>query len=125
MATTKLEKIAWQPYFDNVSKILAGKECEIEVASLKIGDQIDAEWLPLLGIVYDPKNDLLKVLLEGLDHLIRKPSEIFIDHGAVGLVSMEVIDADDARQIIKLRDPLMLPYSGQAGASSDQGRDQP
>jgi hypothetical protein len=114
MAIVKLEKEKWQRYFDNLSKILGGKQAEIEVASLKIGDQIEAEWVPLLGISYDPKDDLVEILVEGLDHLIHKPVEIFIDAGPIELTSMEVIDADDYRQIIKLREPLMLPYEGHA-----------
>ena len=109
MAISKLEKSAWHPYFDNVSKILDGKRAEVEVASLKIGAQIEAEWLPLLGIVYDPKDDIVEVVLEGLDHLIYKPREVYVDQEVVELSSMEVIDADGVRQIIKLRDPLMLP----------------
>lgn len=56
------------------------------MASLKLGNQIEAEWVPLLGITCDPKNDLVEVLPEGLD-------------------------TDDVRQIIRLRDPIMLPYS--------------
>lgn len=109
MATLKLEKEAWHPYFDNITKILEGKRVEVEIASLKIGDQVEAEWLPLIGIVYDPKDDIIEVALEGLDHLIHKPREVFVDQEAVELISMEVIDADDTRQIIRLRDPLMLP----------------
>lgn len=46
-----------------------GKQAEIEVALLDIGDQIEAEWVPLLGITYDPKDDPVVVLLDGLDHL--------------------------------------------------------
>ena len=110
MATSKLEKEQWQKYFDYVSKILVGKRAEIEVASLKIGDQIEAEWLPFLGIVYDHKNNIVEILTEDLDHLIHKPREIFIDQGPAGLSSLEVIDEDGYQQIIKLRDPLMLPY---------------
>jgi hypothetical protein len=112
MATSKLEKNTWHPYFDNVSKILGGKQAEVEIASLELGNQIEAEWLPLLGLVYDPKSDIVEVLMDGLDHLIHKPSEIFIDQGPAGLNSFEVVDADGVRQIIKLRDPLMLPFSG-------------
>jgi hypothetical protein len=111
MATVKLDKGAWHAYFDRISKLVVGKQAEIEVASLKLGDQIEAEWVPLLGITYDPKNDLVEVLLEGLDHLIQNPRDIFIDQGPAGLASMEVIDTDDVRQIIRLRDPLMLPHS--------------
>jgi hypothetical protein len=112
MATEKLEKTAWQPYLDHVSKQLApgSKRAEIEVASLQLGDQIEAEWVPLLGISYDPNDDLVEVLVEGLDHLIHHPAEIWVDAGPLGLVSMEVIDKDQIRNIVKLRDPLMLPY---------------
>lgn len=112
MATVKLDKGVWHTYFDHFSKLVTGKQAEIEVASLNIGDQIEAEWVPLLGITYDPKNDLVEVLLEGLDHLIRNPRDIYVEQEASGLLtSMEVIDTDDVRQIIRLRDPLMLPYS--------------
>jgi hypothetical protein len=109
MATTKLEKNAWHPYFDHVSKLLDGKRVEVEVASLNIGNQLVAEWLPLIGIVYDAKDDVIEVALEGVDHMIRQPKEVFVDQEAVMLSSMEVVDADNTRQIIRLRDPLMLP----------------
>lgn len=116
MATVKLDKAAWQKYFDHLSKSqLVGKEVEIEVASLDIGDQVEQEWIPLLGISYDPKGDLVQVLVEGLDHLIHKPREIWVEHGPAGVASMEVIDGDDVKQVIRLREPLMLPFSGTHG----------
>ena len=115
MATTKLDKAAWRKTFDQLSKSsLVGKEVEIEVTGLNIGDQIEQEWIQLLGMSYDPKNDVIEILVEGLDHLIHKPREVWVDLGPIGLVSMEVIDDDDVRQIIRLREPLMLPYSGTA-----------
>jgi len=111
MATVKLDKGTWQTYFDRVSKLVVGKQAEIEVASLNIGDQIEAEWLPLLGVSYDPKNDLVEVLVEGLDHLIHNPREVYVDQGPTGMTSMLVVDDADVRQIIRLRDPIMLPYA--------------
>jgi Family of unknown function (DUF5335) len=59
--------------FDRLSKTLQGKQAEIEVASLSLGDQVEAEWLLLHGITYDPNDDLVEVVLERLDHMIRKP----------------------------------------------------
>jgi hypothetical protein len=117
MAIQKLEKPAWHPYFDQMSKLIIGKRAEVEVAALNIGDQIEAEWLPLMGIVYDHKDDLVEVLMDGLDHLIRKPAEIYVDYGPTGLVSIEVVDADGVKQIVKLRDPLMLPAPQAAGSA--------
>lgn len=113
MATVKLDKAAWQKAFDQMSKSeLVGKQVEIEVTGLDIGDQIEQKWIQLLGITYDPKSDLIEILVEGLDHLIPKPREIWVEHGAAGLASMEVVGPDDVRQIIRLREPLMLPFSG-------------
>jgi Family of unknown function (DUF5335) len=109
MAAQKIEQREWQTFFDTTSKGLLGMRAEIEVASLALGDQIEAEWLPLLGIAYDPKDDVLEIALDGLDHLIHKPRELYADSGAGGLLSFEVIDADGVAQIIMLREPLMLP----------------
>jgi hypothetical protein len=105
----KLTKPQWHPFFDNMSKILVGKRAEIETASLKLGDQIEAEWLPLIGIVYDPKDDAIEVALEGVDHLIYKPRDVFVDEEGGILTSFEVTDADGVVQIVKLKEPLMLP----------------
>jgi hypothetical protein len=49
MAIRKLGKAEWQRYFDRISKAVIGKRAEIEIASLALGDQIEAEWLPLLS----------------------------------------------------------------------------
>jgi hypothetical protein len=109
MTIQKLEKSKWRAFFDGLSNMLEGKRAEIEVASLALGDQIEAEWLPLLGLAYDPKDDLFEVALDGVDHMIPKPPEIYLDDDVGGLISIEVVDAEGTRQIIKLRDPLMLP----------------
>lgn len=109
MAVQELQKSEWREFFDRVSKTLVGKRAEIEVVGLAVGDQIAAEWLPMLGIAYDPKDDLIEISLDGLDHLIARPQRVFVDLGAEGLTSMQVIDAEGLSQIVKLRDPLMLP----------------
>jgi len=93
-----------------MSRALLGKWAEIEVASLDLGDQIVAEWVPLLGITYDSRDDLLDVALDRSNHLIRRPRNIVVeDDSQAGLSSVAVIDEDGARQIVKLREPLKLP----------------
>ncbi|MGE5491545.1 MAG: DUF5335 family protein [Actinomycetota bacterium] len=108
MSIVKLEKTAWHAFFDAASKALIGKRAEVEVDALSFGSQIEAEWLPLLGITYDAKDELIEIVIDGLDHLAYKAREIHIDQTAVGLSSLEIVDADDVKIIIKLRDPLML-----------------
>jgi len=109
MTARKLDKNQWKPFFDGISKVLGAKQAEIEVLSLDLGHQVEAEWLPLLGLTYDPNNDVLDVELGGLDHMIPKPSEIYVEDGGVGLASLAITDAEGARQIVKLRDPIALP----------------
>ena len=99
----------WRAYFDRVSKALHGTRAEIEVSSLELGSQIMAEWVPLVGITYDSGDDLLDVALEGgTNHLIRGPREIVVEEDATGLRSVAVVDADGARQTVKLKTPLPL-----------------
>jgi hypothetical protein len=114
----KLEKSQWRAYFDQMSKALVGKRAEIEVASLKLGDQIEAEWLPLLGISYDPKDDIIEIALQGVDHLIPKPREVYVEENGLELSSLEVIDAEGTHQIIVLKDPMMLPAPAQSTAKA-------
>jgi hypothetical protein len=109
MTIRRLEKPEWRPFLDAISKLLEAKEAEIEVASLDLGDQVQAEWLPLLGISYDPNDDVVEVALDGLDHIIHSPREIYLDIGAGGLGSLEVVDANGVKQIVKLKDQLALP----------------
>jgi Family of unknown function (DUF5335) len=105
----KLERAEWRPFLDRVSKGLAGKQAEIKVASLDLGDQLQAGWVSLIGLVYDPKDDIVEVALEGLDHMIHKPRELYVEEEDGQLSSLEVVDADGGRQIIKLKDMLALP----------------
>jgi hypothetical protein len=109
MTARKLDKAEWKPFFEAVSKVLGAKHAEIEVLSLNIGDQVEAEWLPLVGITYDPKDDILDVALAELDHVIPNPREIYVEDGGVGLASVAVADGDGKRHLINLRDPLALP----------------
>ena len=40
MTTRKLAKQQWRSFFDRVSSTLEGKEAEIEIASLRLGDHV-------------------------------------------------------------------------------------
>lgn len=109
--TTKLDRTVWQAYFDHVSKMLEGKRVEIEIASLQLGSQLAAEWLPVFGVTYDKKDDLIAIMAEGLDHMIRQPRDVFVEAAGSELISMEVIDGDGVSQIIKFKTPVLLPAS--------------
>ena len=114
MSTKTLDKVSWEDYLNHVSKALGACLTEIEVAGLDIGDQIEAEWIILSGISYDPKDDIVAVDMvskddKNVEHLIHKPVELVVQESADGINSITIVDADDHKQIIHLKKPLLLP----------------
>jgi len=103
-----LAKAEWREFFDRLSDALAGKRAEVEVASLDLGDQIVAEWIPLQGITYDTADDLLDVSFDRLTHMIRHPRDIIVEEGPGGVSSVAVALRDGSRQVIRLKQPLLL-----------------
>ena len=73
MAATEIDRSSWAPLMDSLTDSLIGMQAEIEVVSLDLGNQIEADWTPLIGVAYDRKNDLIEIALDELDHLIRSP----------------------------------------------------
>ena len=106
MNVTKPE---WREFFDRLSSGLSGRQAQVEVASLDLGDQIVAEWIPLQGITYDTADDLLDVSLDHLTHMIRHPRDIIIEEGPGGVSSVAVALRDGSRQVIRFKQPVMLP----------------
>jgi Family of unknown function (DUF5335) len=107
-----IPRAAWRPFFDSLSNALVGKRAEIEASSLDLGDQVIAEWLPLVGITYDSHNDLLDVSMQGKEHfshLIRHPHEIVVIEEADGVKSIAVNSVDGVEETIRFKAPLMLP----------------
>ncbi len=111
-------KEEWRVFFDTMSKALLGKWAEIEVASLDLGDQIAAEWVPMLGITYDTADDAIDVGLDRVSHMIYHPQAIVVEEEAAGLKSVAITDADGEQQTVRMKDPLKLsaPSGRTAGA---------
>ena len=109
MSIRKVSRSDWFSFCEYTSAAMTGKHAEVELASRRLGSQVVAHGLPLLGIVYDRRSDVLEIVLEGLDHMVHRPREIYVDEPPFGPVSIGVTDAGGALQIITLRDPPMLP----------------
>ena len=109
MAATQIDRDRWAAFLETITDSLTGKQAEIEVVSLRLGDQIQAEWAPLMGIAYDHEDDLIEIAFDKLDHLVQSPRELFVDYGVGEMIAaIEIIDADDTRQIVKFKEPLLL-----------------
>jgi hypothetical protein len=104
-----LNKAEMRELFDRLTKQLAGKRAEVEVDSLRIGHRVEAEWVPLLGLSYNPADDAIEIILEGIDITISKPREIYLDGEDSEWTALDIIDAEGMQHIVQLKDPLTLP----------------
>ncbi len=109
----RVSKDNWQRFFDAMTKALEGRQVEIEVTGLDLGDQIQVEWLPLSGLTYDPNDDTFYIYMDqvdsSLDHAIPHPREILVRLTGLGLDQVIVTDDDDHRQFVRFREALELP----------------
>jgi hypothetical protein len=61
-----------------------------------------AEWVPLLGIAYEPKKDLFEIILQDLEHWVHHPQTFYEDEGPRGVAGLEIIDAQGLRHTLSL-----------------------
>jgi len=109
MHTREIVKDNWQSFFDQISRTLRGKLIKIEVDSLELGAQIEADKLSLNGLTYDVKDDAFIISTDEIEHVIRSPQQIFVADGTEGINSLKVCSADGSEQIIGFTEPLALP----------------
>ena len=108
MAWRKIDKTDWAFFFDLVEASLLGRSAEVELASLAIGDPGAAHWLPLLGIRYDPRRDSIEIRIDGHEHRVRRPREIYVDDRSLGWPSLGLLGADGV-EVVRLRELRLLP----------------
>lgn len=113
MGTTRRIPIdQWKDYFDHFTSRHLMEDAPraaatIEVLSPRLGDQFAAQTSRCHALAYDPRTDAFEVLLEGVDHHVDSPVEIWViedDGERDGFVStLEVICSDGTQEIIHLR----------------------
>jgi hypothetical protein len=108
MPTRELARSEWRRYFDEVSKRLGYNRVELDVASLELGDHVEARWLPLRGIVFDRRADVVEIALDGVGHSILAPRAVHLEETERGLVGVEIVAANDSVETLRFREPLQV-----------------
>jgi Family of unknown function (DUF5335) len=116
-ATQDLDPAKWHEYFDTLTPAIEGKHATIEILDEELGDQPDAERIPIEAISYDPRDVVLEVALGGrsarypvvLRHFIYSPQSISIEEeDSVAPTAILVTDPSGTRTLISLYDPPAL-----------------
>jgi Family of unknown function (DUF5335) len=109
MSTTKqLTRENAEAYFDRLSKrflLNASPEAaDIEVLAMEWGDQYVSEGARLAGITFNAQTNTLEFELDGGDHRVYQPREIWVVEEPDGFVSaVEVMRPDGVKEVVKLQ----------------------
>jgi len=108
MNNNLIDKNSWKEFFEFASKNAKGQQIELEIIGMDIGDQIEEEWVNLVGMSYDPNEEILFVHTATDDHPILKPQEVVSSVDGSVTHSIAVKDSNGVVQIIKFRTPLRI-----------------
>jgi hypothetical protein len=109
MTARSIQKADWGSFCAAVSEALEGSDAEIEVASIDLGQQVEKQWAPLIGISYDPEDDIIDIALEEVDHIVNEPKELLAEIDDARVSALQITDGEGTRHLVRLKNGLMLP----------------
>ncbi len=69
----------------------------------------EVEWLPLLGVSYDSKDDVVSILFEKLDHIVEDPQQIAVEKDNDSIKRIEITSGQDAaKNVLKFKVPVKV-----------------
>ncbi len=108
MKSRILDRSEWSGELIRLSRLMRGKDVMVEVAALNLGDQTEAEYVPLKGLSYDEKDDVVQLWVGEMDHLIRHPREIGVAMENDRLISIDIVDAEGGQHQVKPLEDVLL-----------------
>jgi hypothetical protein len=107
METTRIPDDQLEQHFDRFTKHFLLHEsttaADVEIMSTELGDQFEAEGVHLLGVTYDPKDQAIQFELDGGEHRVTHPKEVWTVEDADGFIkTIEIVRDDDTREIVKV-----------------------
>lgn len=108
----ELSREEWREFFEKLSNEFDGYDVTIEVVGEQLGDQLEAEKLPLAYLAYDDKDDVFIIAVGGRDgrypalhHLIDSPQRILADSMSPDVPWAIDVIGPDTQTIVSLRRP--------------------
>lgn len=104
MPLTQLRRDLWQTYFERLSRTLGTERVQVEATRLALSDVTG--WLALEGLSYDAEGDAIALRVGGGELRVPGPRRIDVDAEDEWLHSVEIVDAQGHRHVLRLRTPL-------------------
>ncbi|HEY3746523.1 MAG TPA: DUF5335 family protein [Gemmatimonadaceae bacterium] len=116
LETTRVPNDQLKTYFDKFTRHFLLREStnavDVELLAPDLGDQFAAEGAHLHGITYDPKDNALEFELEGGDHRVTKPKEVWTVEEFDGFIkTIEIVREDGTREVARVHRLGVMPVS--------------
>jgi hypothetical protein len=107
METTRIPEDQLEQRFDKFTRHFLLREsttvADVEIMSADLGDQFEAESIHLLGVTYDPKDKAIEFELDGGEHRVSHPKEVWTVEEPDGFIkTIEIVRDDDTREIVQV-----------------------
>jgi hypothetical protein len=104
LETKRIPNDQLEAYFDNFTKHFLLRDSstavDVEVLAPDWGDQFAAEGVHLFEISYDPKGESIEFTLQGGDHRVRNPMEVWTTEEVDGFIkAIEIVKDDGTHEI--------------------------
>ena len=103
MLNHHLDRAEWGAFFDGLSRHVADTPSYATARVFTIrpgeveGEQEEA-WRRLVGVTWEPREDTITVALDGLDHRIERPNDVWADEPTPRLVRRFVVVGPGGRR---------------------------
>jgi hypothetical protein len=115
MTVRQLARDDWHPFLEELTRTVRGRQTRVEIGSADLGGQRLVENVPLLGLSYDTRGDMIEIEFEAIGHRVTAPTALFVDQMPNGVTGIEILGGDDVRTILRLKEPLLLTESVAGG----------
>jgi hypothetical protein len=124
LETKRIPNDQLQDYFAKFTRHFLLREStnavDVEVLAPDWGDQFAAEGAHLFGITYDPKEKAIEFEIEGGDHRVFNPREVWTAEEFDGFVkAIEVVRDDGTKEVARVNRLGVAPVSS---TTTDQSR---
>jgi len=98
---------------------------DVEILGADSGDQFEAEGARIFGITFDPKENSVEFELDGGDHRIINPKEVWVAEEPDGFIkAIEVVRDDGTREVARVKRGGIAPATPGGASSTDSAREQ-